>query len=176
MSGKVLGISMVVFALIFGAVVYYMQEYAYYEPVAADSPAAEIRLTAVATGVAEPVPADDVRAIDANSSPVRFRACFKTPLTVPLLTETYRVYEKPVPLVAPKSFDCFDANAIGEALERGDAFAFLGQANITYGIDRVIAIFPDGRGYVWNQINHCGEVVFDGKPVPDGCPPPPESD
>ncbi|MGR3625750.1 MAG: DUF6446 family protein, partial [Limimaricola sp.] len=26
----------------------------------------------------------------------------------------------------------------------------------------------------WNQINVCGEVVFDGDPAPAGCPTPPE--
>ena len=30
-----------------------------------------------------------------------------------------------------------------------------------------------GRGYVWHQINHCGEVVFDGQPAPEDCPEPP---
>ena len=53
--------------------------------------------------------------------------------------------------------------------------AWLGTADITYGIDRVIALDADGRGYVWHQINPCGEVVFDGKPAPEGCPPKPEN-
>ena len=52
--------------------------------------------------------------------------------------------------------------------------AFLGEENITYGIDRVIAVMPDGRGFGWNQINACGEVVFDGDAAPEGCPTPPE--
>ena len=41
-------------------------------------------------------------------------------------------------------------------------------------IDRIVAVFPDGRGYAWHQINACGEVVFDGDPAPEGCPPVPE--
>ena len=29
-------------------------------------------------------------------------------------------------------------------------------------------------GFVWHQMNICGEEVFDGNPPPPGCPPPPE--
>jgi hypothetical protein len=45
---------------------------------------------------------------------------------------------------------------------------------VSYGIDRIVAITEDGRGYVWHQINDCGEVVFDGEPAPENCPEPPE--
>ena len=56
----------------------------------------------------------------------------------------------------------------------GSAVALLGVENIDYGIDRIVAVFPDGRARSWNQINRCGEVVFDGAPAPEGCPPVPE--
>ena len=39
------------------------------------------------------------------------------------------------------------------ALEAGEAIAFLGQKDITDGVDRVVAIFPDGRAFAWNQLN-----------------------
>ncbi len=55
-------------------------------------------------------------------------------------------------MTAPGWFDCFDANAIGEALERGEALAFLSQAEIAVGVDRVVAVFPDGRAYAWHQL------------------------
>ena len=51
----------------------------------------------------------------------------------------------------------------------------MGVENISYGIDQVVAVFPDGRGYVWHQINPCGSVVFNGDPAPAGCPPVPEN-
>ncbi len=35
-----------------------------------------------------------------------------------------------MPLNAPGWFDCFDADAIGEALETGEALAFLGSRDI----------------------------------------------
>ena len=63
---------------------------------------------------------------------------------------------------------------VGTALENGEAIAFLSVENVTYGIDRVAAILPDGRGVLWHQINRCGEVVFDGRPAPENCPEPPE--
>ena len=173
-AGKLIAGAIVVTGIIAGFAMYYLQVYHFYDEVPASAPAAEIRLTNLATGEPETVLAEGFEGIDANSSPVRYRACFTTPMSVAMLTETYVVHEDPVPLVAPGWFDCFDAKAIGAALERGEAFAFMGEENITYGIDRVIAIYPDGRGYAWNQINHCGEKVFEGKPAPEGCPEPPE--
>ena len=95
-------------------------------------------------------------------------------MSLPMLTETYVLYDDAVPLNAPDWFDCFDAARIGAALEDGSALAFLGTANITYGIDRIVAITDDGRGYAWHQINICGEEVFDGRPAPEGCPDPDE--
>jgi len=175
-SGKLIAGGIVVAGLIAGIAMYYLQIYAFYEPVPASSPAAQVRLTSVASGQPEPVSVAGFEGIDANSSPVRYRACFDVGLSLAALTETYVIHEDAVPLVAPGWFDCFDAVAIGTALERGEAVAFMGQENIRYGIDRVIAVFPDGRGYAWNQINHCGEVVFEGKPAPADCPPPPETE
>ena len=45
------------------------------------------------------------------------------------------------------------AARIGEALEKGEAIAFLSQANIAPQIDRVVAVFPDGRAYAWHQLS-----------------------
>jgi hypothetical protein len=74
-------------------------------------------------------------------------------------------------LTAPGWFGCFDAEAIGEALKEGRAVAYLGEENIHYGIDRVVAVMDDGRAFAWHQINACGAVVFNGEPAPEGCPP-----
>lgn len=175
MSGKLVAGAIVVAGIIAGIAMYYFQLYYYYDTIEASAPAAEIRLTNVATGQPENVIADDFEGIDADSSPIRFRACFTTPMSDAMLTETYLVHDKPVPLVAPGWFNCFDAKQIGADLEVGTATAFMGEENIHYGIDRVVAIYADGRGYAWNQINHCGEKVFEGKPAPADCPTPPEN-
>ncbi len=150
MNGKIVGGFLVVTALIGGAAMYWLQEYAYYAPVVF-APGDEIRLTPL-SGPPEAILVESLEGIDATSSPLGFRACFRTPLTLALLSETYKLYEKPVPLIAPNWFDCFDAIAIGAALEAGDAVAFLGQADVAPGIDRVIAVFADGRAFAWHQL------------------------
>ncbi|WP_296430439.1 DUF6446 family protein [Yoonia sp.] len=155
-----------------GGVLYYQQVYAYYEEVAFSADA--VLLTSVSTGQAEPIVVDSFDAIDAISSPLRYRACFETPLSQAMLTETYVIVDAPEPRVAPGWFDCFDAAQIGADLQ-SEAIAFMGIENVEYGIDRIVAIYPDGRGFAWHQINACGEVVFDGNRPPDDCPPIPES-
>ena len=152
MNGKFVGGVIVLSALLAGSAMYYLQEYAFYETVAF-TPGNEIALTAVVSGEPEPIPVADLQGIDATSSPLRFRACFTTPITQPTLTEGFVVYDKAEPLNAPSWFDCFDAARIGAALETGEAIAFLGQAEIAPQIDRVVAVFADGRAYAWHQIN-----------------------
>jgi hypothetical protein len=170
--GKFLAALIVICALGAGAGIYYLQVYGFYEELV---PTGEDVLLTRVDGRAELITYDDFSAIDAYSSPIRYRACFRTDLPEEEIAAAYQPYEGAEPLEAPGWFDCFDADEIGAALEAGEAMAYLSVANITYGIDRIAAVFPDGRGYVWHQINHCGEVVFDGRPVPEGCPTPPET-
>ncbi|MEL6645712.1 MAG: DUF6446 family protein [Pseudomonadota bacterium] len=162
MSGKVIGIFLLIVAVIGGAAMYWLQVYAFYERVD------DVALTVTQGGEARPLAATGVQAIDASSSPIRFRACFEVDGTL-----AGDPYPDATPLNAPGWFDCFDAAAIGDALASGAAQAYLGQFNVIYGIDRVIAVFPDGRAFAWHQINACGEEVFDGRPAPEGCPPAP---
>ena len=162
MNGKLVVGSIVLTALIAGIGVYYLQEYAFYTPVSFQ-PGQEILLTPLA-GQPEAIAVTDVQGIDGSSSPLKFRACFSTVQSLATLTETYQVYDRPTPLIAPRWFDCFDADRIGAALETGEAVAFLGQTNIhptgappkpgdrPVVIDRVVAVFPDGSAYAWNQL------------------------
>lgn len=151
-AGRIVAGGLVVIGVLAGAAVWWLQEYAFYETVAF-SPGAEILLTPIASDIPEVIVADNLDGIDADSSPLRFRACFTTPLSQAMLSETYRIYDDPTPLHAPSWFDCFDATAIGAALEKGEALAFLGQAEIRPGVDRVVAVFPDGRAFAWHQLN-----------------------
>lgn len=150
--GRIAAGFLVVIGAVGGVAMWYLQVYAYYEPVAFQ-PGQEIRLTPIVNDQPEPILAEGVTGIDSESSPIRFRACFTTPLSLAMLTETYVVYEGAEPLVAPGWFDCFDAQAIGTALERGEALAFLSEAGIHKGVDRVVAVFPDGRAFAWHQLN-----------------------
>ena len=151
-NGKILGGSIVIIAAVAGIAMYWLQEYAFYTPAVFQS-GREIRLTLIESGQPEPILATDVTGIDANSSPLRFRACFTTPLTQAMLTETYQLYDGATPLNGPSWFDCYDAAEIGTALEKGKAIAFLSEANIVPGFDRVVAVFPDGRAFAWHQIS-----------------------
>lgn len=138
--------------LVAGIAMYWLQVYAFYDQ-AAFTPGDEIELTSVESGKPEAILAEGVTGIDSDSSPIRFRACFRTPMTLAMLTETYKIYPRPEPLIAPSWFDCFDASAIGAALESGEAVAFMGQENIHPGVDRVVAVFADGRAFAWQQLN-----------------------
>ncbi|MFN0115718.1 MAG: DUF6446 family protein [Paracoccaceae bacterium] len=152
MNGKLVAGGMVGIGLIAGVAAYYLQVYAYYRPVEALTPAAEVRLTAIGGGE-ETIPAAAFQGIDADSSPLRFRGCFTLPVSLATLTETYVVYQKPTPLIAPSWFSCFDAGALTEDLATGAAVAFLGQKEIRPGVDRVVAVYPDGRAFAWQQLN-----------------------
>ena len=171
MTGKLLGILIVATALIFGAVVYYFQVFYYYDRV--DPTGIEVAL-ALPGGGQEQIPFENFEAIDAISSPIRFRACFTTEADLGDLTERFESYPGAEPRNAPFWFSCFDAENIGEMIEDGRAQVFLGEGNIEFGVDRVTAITDDGRGYTWHELNDCGQKAYDGTPLGDHCPPRPD--
>jgi hypothetical protein len=155
-NGKIVAGFLVLIAALAGIVGYWLQEYAFYTPVTFN-PGAEILLTPLTSSTPEAIPVKDIQGIDASSSPLRYRACFTSVTSLATLTEAYTVYDKATPLNAPSWFSCFDAGKITEALAKGEAVAFLGQANVVPNtnnveIDRVIAVFPDGRAFAWNQL------------------------
>jgi hypothetical protein len=151
-NGKIVAGALVVSGLIAGALLWYLQVYAFYEPVEVSSPAAAITLTPV-SGEPEPMLVAGFEGIDSTSSPLRFRGCFSTPTALATLTETYAVYANPTPLVAPTWFSCFDAGRLTEDLAAGTAVAFLSKAEIHPGVDRVVAVYPDGQSFAWHQLN-----------------------
>lgn len=158
-----------VISLIAGAVMYYLQVYGFYTEVA-DTSGEAVMLTDLVSGEPEPILYEDFQAIDAESSPIRYRACFTTIMELPSLTEFYEGVDRPAPRTAPPWFDCFDAEELGQELADGTALAFMGTRNIEFGIDRIVAITDDGRGYVWHDINECGDKAYDGTPLGDDCP------
>ena len=162
MTGKIIAIVLATLAVVAAVGLYYLQVFYFYERVSPRGFALQAEAGEI------PAQATDIEAIDANSSPIRFRACFDTPLTPDLDAIPY---DGAVPLNAPFWFDCFDAEAIGASLENGQAQAFLAQKNVHYGVDRIVAILPGGRGYVWHQLNNCGETAYDGTQIGEDCPP-----
>ena len=79
-------------------------------------------------------------------------------------------------LAIPSDSFVTSGSSYGAQIEQGKARAFLAVENLTYGIDRIVTILPDGRGFAWTKINRCGKVVFDGKTAPKDCPKPVERD
>lgn len=173
MPARLVIAAILVTALVGGAAMYYLQVYAFYRTLTAEE-AGPVTLALKGGAGGQPIPVDNLSAIDSDSSPIRYRACFTVAESLSDLEAAYEAYPDPTPLNAPGWFSCFDAREIGEALESGQARAFLSVKDLRYGIDRVVAVLPDGRGYAWQQINACGAVVFDGEPPPEGCPPVPQ--
>ena len=165
-SGKFVSGGIVAVTAAFGIGVYYAQVYGYYETFSQG----DVSLTSLESGQSERIPVTTFEGIDADSSPIRYRACFTTTLSTALLTETFTTLDKSEPRNAPDWFECFDANQIGEDLEASLATAYMGQANYEFGIDRIVAIYDDGRGFVWHQINDCGDKLYDGSQASDNCP------
>lgn len=168
MSGKIVGLVIMISALIAGGALYYLQVYGFYEEVSAEVDS--VQLVPLSGGAAQNIRVENLQAIDADSSPIRFRACFTTPSSLAMLTETYVGLDRVIPRNAPEWFDCFDATAIAEALEEGTALAFLGEKNVDFGVDRIVTITEDGRGYIWHELNDCGEKAYDGTIVGEECP------
>lgn len=118
---------------------------------------------------AEDVQVSDYRGIDADTSPLKMRACFR--LDRPY-TASDTLAEVAEPLVAPNWFDCFNAREISLDIKAGRATVLLSRSNVPYGFDTFIAHYPDGRAFMWRQINPCGDAQFSGNDLPQGCPDP----
>lgn len=172
MTGKLLALLLLGSAVLAGAGMYYLQVYGFYYSVD-PQPGRDVQLVAVTSENAEPIAYSGFQAIDADSSPIRYRACFETELTQEDLA-AFKLVDNAEPLTAPGWFDCYDAVAIADALKSGQAQAFMGQKNIHYGVDRIVAVTQDGKGYVWHALNNCGEKAYDGTVVGEECPPRPQ--
>ena len=151
MSGRIVGYFLILCGVLAGGGLYYTQVYAYYE----DEVREESRvLSVLAAGTEEPrdLLVKDFRSIDKDSSPLGYRACFTVPNSLAMLSETYALVDA-VPLEAPAWFECFNADEIGLAIEEGRALTFLAQHEIRDGVDQVIAVLDDNRGFAWHQLN-----------------------
>jgi hypothetical protein len=145
--GKVAAAAITLAAIAAGGGMWYAQEYGYYDSIDPDGPDARIDIT-TGVGVTE-LALTDFEGIDADSSPLRWRAC----AVVTDMPADVQPFDDPTPLIAPGWFDCFDAQQIGADLESGAARGALSQAEIRPDVDRVLAVYPDGRVFGWHQYN-----------------------
>jgi len=139
MTGRTLIVLLLGFTVLFGATLWWVQTRAFYEETEAE--------TVTIAGRSYPV--TEWRGIDATTSPLKLRACFR-------LAEGAAVdapaAEKPTPLVAPAWFECFEAEALTRDLEAGRARAFLAAEEEFDGANRMVAVYPDGRAFMWRQL------------------------
>ncbi|RMD47521.1 MAG: histidine kinase [Alphaproteobacteria bacterium] len=169
MRGTLIAGGMLAFAAAFGAALWYFQTVYWYRPVAldpaagigvpmegtsdpAEAAALAVTLVRLSDGQPEVIPVEDFRATNAPTSPIKLRACFRVPFSLAHLTEAYRLYEGATPLKGPGWFDCFDYAQLTRDLEDGTALAFLAAPDVADGVDRVVAVYPDGRAYMWQQL------------------------
>jgi hypothetical protein len=170
-AGRLIVLLLLFCALAAGAGLYYLQIFGYYEEVTSQ-PGRDVMLVALATDAPEPIPYGAFQAIDAQSSPIRYRACFTTTADPATLAASHVTLAEATPRNAPFWFDCFDAEAIARQIEAGTAKLFLGAKNVHYGVDRIVAITTDGQGYVWHELNNCGAKAYDGTVIGEDCPAP----
>lgn len=156
MKGRTFFIGFFIFLAIFAAGLFYSINFLHYD----EAEHAEFEIAGLDV--------TNYREIDANTSPIKFRACF----TLPEGTVLYGDADQATPLVAPYWFDCFDAKALTEDLQNGEVNAVAFAQNEPYGITSYLIAYPDGQAFAWRQVNPCGEAHFDEKPLPEGCPDP----
>lgn len=170
MTGKILSIVLIVCGLAAGIGMYYLQVYGFYQTLEARGEG-DVVLMPLGGDVPKPIAYSNFQAIDADSSPIRYRACFDTPLKPAEVSQLFAPSDANDPRNAPGWFSCFDAAALGAAIKSGQAQVFLSEKNIAYGVDRIVAITEDGRGFVWHELNNCGKKAYDGTVVGEDCPP-----
>lgn len=162
-AGRLVAAALVLSGLLAGGGMFYLQVWGYYDRL---GPRDTLSLH-TANGQLD-LPVANFQGIDYASSPLRARACFTLAGPLPDLPAALA----PTPLNAPFWFNCFDAPALSADIASGAAQALIAEENFRFGFDRVMALYPDGRAFLWPQMNACGLAHFDGRPLPAGCPSP----
>ena len=144
MNGRVLMSLFGIVIVVFTAALWYFQVYAYYERISG--------LSSV-TVQGQEIPVTDYSGIDADTSPNKLRGCFQVD---PDAFADVPLAENPEPLTAPYWFDCFDAAQIATDLDEGRATAYLAadetpEGAADYEVVRMLAVYPDGRAYMWRH-------------------------
>ena len=126
------------FTFLFGLAFWWFQSHAFYEETQADR--VEI--------AGSEYPVTQWKGITSTSSPLKLRACF-------VIRDSFEALPAvlPQPLVAPGWFKCFNAKVIAQNLATGYAKAYLAGRDDPQGFDRIVAVFPGGRAYMWRQIS-----------------------
>ena len=92
---------------------YYLQVYGFYAKVDLEQ-SKGISLVSLATLESDKIEVVNFQGIDADSSPIRFRACFEIKQSVDLLRQKYITLDAAMPRNAPRWFECFNSKRIGK--------------------------------------------------------------
>jgi len=87
--------------------------------------------------------------VDSDASPLDLHACF-------LFAEEDVVPDAPLvkeidPPAAPAWFRCFSPDYLVYEIARGNGQVYLAAENEVDGMDRVVAVLPGNRGFMWRQ-------------------------
>ena len=141
MNGKVFVILFLFCTIVFAIALYYFQVFAFY--IKSDG------LKSISV-FDRNISVRNYRGIDSVTSGLKLRGCFKVDpnefAEIPSLSNA-------TPLSAPSWFSCFDHVKIQKAIDAGSAKAFLASENEKDGIDRVVAVYPNGTAFQWRQLN-----------------------
>lgn len=140
MSGKRLVLGLLLVTALFAGALWYFQTRAWYEEVTG--------LSAIRAGGRE-IAVSDYLGIDAPS-PQKLRACFRAD---PAAFTGLPPAPGATPLIAPGWFACFDAGALTADLAAGRAVAHLAAADDPKDFETIVAVYPDGRAFLWRQLN-----------------------
>lgn len=139
MSARPLILGFVAALVVFSVALWYFQTRYWYDRVEGLT---EIEVNGVA------MPVSDYRGIDSAASPLKLRACFRQDWPQSAASDA-----NATPLVAPGWFDCFDAGQITADLAARRAQALKIAEDDPSGFDTYVARYPDGRAYLWRQLN-----------------------
>jgi hypothetical protein len=140
MSGRRLVAGFLGFLLLFAAALVWFQLFAFYE---------RQRGPGTLTIAGDAVPVAGYEGIDAGTSPLKLRACLRLdPGAVAGLDPA----PEATPLNPPFWFRCFDARELTRDLAAGRARAYAIDRGRPAGVDLMLAVYPDGRGYLWRQL------------------------
>jgi hypothetical protein len=141
MSGRILVLAFAAFLAVFAAAFVWFQFFAYYQR------HRDVGALAIA---GESLPVAGYDGIDAATSPLKLRGCFRIdPAAVAALAPAADA----TPLTAPFWFRCFSARRLTRVLAAGAATAYRIAHDEPPGFDLMLAVYPDGRGFTWRQLN-----------------------
>lgn len=143
-SGTAIGLGLGVIALIGGAAMYYLQSYAYYQR--------QDGLEAIEIG-GRRFAVSDYHGLVNDALPLRLRGCFRLADPEAALAAAPPA-QNPEPFAAPGWFECWSAAAMDGDLKAGRAGAVVAavEGEGDFAMERIVVVYPDGRGYQWRRL------------------------